>query len=37
MMLPIPSPFPGEFADLRAIGHRVSGALQPGRFPANTV
>lgn len=36
-MLPIPSPFPIEFAELRAIGQRVSTALQPWQLPANTV
>lgn len=36
-MLPIPSPFPIEFAELRAIGQRISTELQPWHLPTNTV
>jgi len=36
-MLPIPSPFPIEYPELRVIGQRLSANLQPWRFPANTV
>jgi AraC-like DNA-binding protein len=36
-MLPIPSPFPIEYAELRTIGQRISTNLQPWRFPTNTV
>jgi len=36
-MLPIPLPFPIEFAELRAIGQRVSSELHPWHLPTNTV
>ena len=36
-MLPIPSPFPIEFAELRAIGQRISTELYPWQLPTNTV
>lgn len=37
MLLPIPSPFPIDAAEMRAIGQRLATHLQPWRLASNTV